>query len=245
MSLMRRFLCCAAVCILSLFFVPAGVCDAESVYDPVTAEIPVSCLLQNGGDETSFRIEITALQQTSPLPSPEFRMIRPDSTEFFSVTADEPGSYQYRISEIPGTEPGMIYDDTVYLVTVYVENDENGKLLWAVTAQKEESEEKPDKIEFINENTVTTTTTATTTATSTTTTTTTTATVTQTTTATTVTETTTTATQPSRIDRIINVLTGDFTPVRLFVTLGIGAAAVGCTMMLLRKRKNDSEQDLK
>ncbi|MBR6107547.1 MAG: hypothetical protein IKQ39_06025 [Oscillospiraceae bacterium] len=235
-----------AFCTLSLFLSPGAVCSAAG-YEPVQAEIPVACVVENSQREHTFRIEMESVSANCPTPSPDTLTVSEGKTEQFTVTLDEPGTFLYRVFEISGTDDSFEYDTTVYNVTVYAEQDGDGSLIWAVSAKIEGSDKKPERIEFLDKSNEETQTTATETSV--------TETVTETTTESTTALTTTeesttqavttdttertTASASRLIDRINDVLTGDFTPVRLMFTLTFAAAGVALVTGLLRKKKRD------
>ena len=50
------------------------------------------------------------------------------STDAFELTFSMPGTYRYSVSQVPGTNPDVEYDSTVYDVLVGVFTDESDKL---------------------------------------------------------------------------------------------------------------------
>jgi len=50
------------------------------------------------------------------------------SIAFSSITYTEAGEYKYTVKEVAGSEAGIIYDETVYSITVTVKDDMSGKL---------------------------------------------------------------------------------------------------------------------
>lgn len=69
---------------------------------------------------------------------------------FDKISYTEPGDYKYKIYQIEGSRKDIIYDDSVYEVTVRVVNKETGELTAEVWAVKNQSEQKVDEIRFIN-----------------------------------------------------------------------------------------------
>ena len=59
------------------------------------------------------------------------------------------GRYYYKVSQIAGSDPNIIYDETEYTVGLYVTN-ENDRLVSTVVVQKNDEEEKPEEICFYN-----------------------------------------------------------------------------------------------
>ena len=52
---------------------------------------------------------------------------------FPAIQYSEAGTYQYTLSEVKGTEPGVTYDETTYAVAVAVEDDGEGSLVATVS----------------------------------------------------------------------------------------------------------------
>ena len=55
---------------------------------------------------------------------------------FNTLTFDAAGTYVYRMSEVAGTEEGMVYDDATYIATVTVTDDGKGHLAASVAYSK-------------------------------------------------------------------------------------------------------------
>lgn len=69
---------------------------------------------------------------------------------FAEINYTEPGDYKYKVYEQKGNSEDIIYDDSVYEVTVRVINAEDGNLMAEIWAVKDESEQKVDEIRFVN-----------------------------------------------------------------------------------------------
>lgn len=69
---------------------------------------------------------------------------------FEAVSYTRPGDYKYRVYQFKGDNKDMLYDTSIYEVTVRVLNTEDGGLNAKVWAVRNESEEKVDEIKFIN-----------------------------------------------------------------------------------------------
>lgn len=69
---------------------------------------------------------------------------------FKEMSYTEPGDYKYQVYQSKGTNKDMVYDDSVYEVTVRVVNTETGGLAAEIWAVKNESEQKVDEIKFVN-----------------------------------------------------------------------------------------------
>ena len=69
----------------------------------------------------------------------------------FLMSFTEPGDYDYKITQIPGTKKGVTYDSTVYHLRVSVISDDEGKLSTQMTLSTEGSAHKPAACVFTNE----------------------------------------------------------------------------------------------
>ena len=130
--------------------IPAA--SAES-YIPVTATITFEGLYSIGfrNIQTNYQIRIDPLDRDAPKPSEYMITIPQRKTGQFSITIDEPGTYMYRVYQVKGDDPRIDYDDTVYLVKVFVENtDDLVTLRYAVTLTVAASDSKPSEITFQN-----------------------------------------------------------------------------------------------
>ena len=105
-------------------------------YDAIQVSIPVSTNEQ-------MQIEITGDGNVK-----ETRSV--NGTGSMTVSLDLPGTYHYKISQVPGSDANRTYDKSVYLVTVFVE-DLDCKLSAAISADLEGQNKKPDSISFKNE----------------------------------------------------------------------------------------------
>lgn len=62
----------------------------------------------------------------------------------------KPGDYKYTVYQLKGNNKELIYDDSIYEVTVRVVNNQNGGLTAEVWAVKNQSDQKVDEIKFVN-----------------------------------------------------------------------------------------------
>lgn len=69
---------------------------------------------------------------------------------FDEIHYTKPGDYKYSVYQTKGENKNIVYDDSMYEVTVRVVNTETGSLTAEVWAVKNESEQKVDEIRFIN-----------------------------------------------------------------------------------------------
>lgn len=62
-----------------------------------------------------------------------------------------PGDYKYTVYQLKGENKEVIYDDSVYEVTVRIVNTQEDGLAAEVWAVKDQSDQKTDEIKFINQ----------------------------------------------------------------------------------------------
>ncbi|MCR5274163.1 MAG: hypothetical protein K6E26_02270 [Clostridiales bacterium] len=142
----------ALVTVLSLCVVLSCVISptrAEFEYQPVTAEIPFTCTV-TGSADVDFEFVIQRMGDNCPVPKQDVVTIHGSGTAKFEVLLDEPGTYQYKVYEKTGDNKTIIYDEMVYLVTLFVTNDDEGNLEYQVILEKE-GNVKPTEVAFVNE----------------------------------------------------------------------------------------------
>ena len=225
---MKKLLAVGAAVVCSFSFLLSRDMTA-SAYETVDAVIPVFCHELTAGEQHSYDIIIEPADVS--LPMPESSIITVDSGEnaVFSIDISEPGTYDYRVYELSGTDERVEYDDTVYLVSIFAENDNSGGLRTAVSAKDEKTGLKVRDIEFIDSAEEQTTTASTTTQTST-----------QTAGASTTQPVTTTTTtrKTTIIETITDIMTGDTMPVGLLCCVMAFAAFIAAAA----RRKKDGEE---
>ncbi len=219
-------------CLLSLSLFAPGTLRALA-YQPLKAEIPVFCREVTGTDIQNYQITVKPETEQTPAPVSGTLTVSENSSGKFEIEITEPGTYRYTISETAGGDSGITYDDSVYEVTLFVENGEADTLVCAVTANLAGKAEKADLISFCNIGeelpvTVTTTETATTEST--------------TEPVTAFAATTAGTLSPNPAANIIqNIKTGDSFPVRT-LCLGIFAAMTAALSAVLFRRKNTEKE---
>ena len=223
---MKKLLAVGAAVVCSFSFLLSQEMTA-SAYETVNAGIPVFCHELTAGEQHSYDIIIEPADAS--LPMPESSIITVDSGEnaVFSIDISEPGTYDYRVYERPGTDERVEYDDTVYLVSIFAENDNSGGLRTAVSAKDEKTRLKVRDIEFIDSAGEQTTTASTTAQTST-----------QTAGASTTQPVTTTTRKTTIIETITDIMTGDTMPVGLLCCVMAFAAFIAASA----RRKKDGEE---
>lgn len=81
---------------------------------------------------------------------PEQTQLQINGTGSFNLSYNEPGIYEYTIKQIPGTDPAIEYDTTIYNVYVSILYNDANKLTATITANPKDTTEKPDVIKFVN-----------------------------------------------------------------------------------------------
>ncbi len=233
MKSVHRFICVFFCGILSLFLLPCLNCHAEDSMT-VEAEIPVSCLSVDAPEGHIYRIMIEPRNSNSPAPKSGTLQISESGTGKFQIDITEPGAYDYLVYEQAGDDERIVYDSSVYHVTITVQTADQNKLAYTVTAYKNDETTKTGRLEFRNEvsaNFVTDTTSTTLTTTVTTT---------ETTTVTSATVTTVKKSGISTVfENITSIMTGDRMPVKLLLSIIVISAAVICFMLINKKHRED------
>lgn len=153
MRRLRSLICLTAACLLSLFVFSFNTITAFA-YVTAAVEIPVTCLEVQDGKTHIYTIKIEAENKVSPVPESDTLEISQNGTGRFKIDIDEPGTFRYKIYEKPGSDDDIKYDKNVYHITVFVENADENRLKYAVSAAVSGSDEKPKQIVFENETSV-------------------------------------------------------------------------------------------
>ena len=114
-SLLKAITAAASLCAVLLFIVfPVA---AEFMYTPLKVEIPVSLERAGIANEKDYEIVIEPDTKGSPMPDQDSITFL-SGTRTFSIEVNEPGTYEYRIYERAGSNNKIIYDSTLYTVTL-------------------------------------------------------------------------------------------------------------------------------
>ncbi len=124
-----------------------GRAQASNRNEMLPATITVECA---GNTDSVYLVAIENEDEKAPQPLFNELKIKPGGTGEFDLTLNEPGSYHYLVYEKAGAVEGVKYDDRVYRVTVFVTQDDTGRLDYVVTASLKDTGEKPDSISFKN-----------------------------------------------------------------------------------------------
>lgn len=94
-------------------------------------------------DATPTTLEIVAVEDDAPMPDSTTSTVGGDGTVTFGpILYSEPGDYRYEVTQVAGSESGVSYDSTKYVVRVGVFSDDDGKLTYAVESFKSGGSEK-------------------------------------------------------------------------------------------------------
>ena len=139
-------LMCGLIC---LFSGKWNAC-AEGFYKPVDAVIPFVCHAGKGV-ESEFRIQIRSESVDAPLPNEDTIHVDQEGKGSFRIELTEPGTFDYLVYEIKGTDDTIIYDETRYDVHVYVTCGDDDRLEYMVAVNYADTDEKPAEVEFKND----------------------------------------------------------------------------------------------
>ena len=137
-----------ALCLV-LFTALSSVSAAFS-YKPIVAHVPFSCERAEVSGDVTYEFVIERMDEVSPKPDKDVILISGSGKANFEVPIDEPGTYSYKVYEKAGTNSDIVYDSTVYMVTLFVTNTEAGDLEYQVILSKEDMV-KPTEVKFINQ----------------------------------------------------------------------------------------------
>ncbi len=132
----------------AVLFVPARALRASFEYTPIDIEIPFS-VSGTDVDGGIYKIVIEPKDSSCPKPKETEKTVTGSGSGSFEITADEPGTYEYKIYERKGDDADIIYDDTSYTVTVFVTSDDEGNLGRQIVLS-DGTTVKPKDVKFTN-----------------------------------------------------------------------------------------------
>lgn len=140
----------AMLLLISSWMIPCSAFAGESACE---VELPV--YVEVTGDKATepieFEISLTGEDAQTPMPEIcEKKLKDMGEISFGPIRYTVPEDYHYVIRQKIKQEKGWTYDKTMYEVTVRIVNNEEGELVSEIWAVKEGSDEKSDKITFIN-----------------------------------------------------------------------------------------------
>lgn len=150
-SAMRR-LVTAFIIVMSFLcvFIDKSTVYADYLYKPVDAHITFTCRRVEGINGGKYQISIKSGTVEGPLPAKDIITVDEDGKGEFILHITEPGTYDYQVYQIKGSDKDVIYDETKYDVHVFVTSNENGMLEYTVAVNISNTDQKPDEVEFKN-----------------------------------------------------------------------------------------------
>ena len=122
------------------------------------AVIPVSVEMKGNAGNIKSEVFEYALEPADENSSTEAVFSEVEVTQegitkgsFEEMRYKRPGDYKYTVYQLKGESKDVIYDGSVYEVTVRVVNTQEGGLAAEVWAVKDQSDQKTDEIKFINQ----------------------------------------------------------------------------------------------
>ena len=143
MKMLQRKISAAALWLLSFVFIFSLGVTKVRAYVTIGAEIPVNCKKITDNNTHVYKIGIKAENNDSPAPNSDLLEVSENGMGRFEININEPGTFRYRIFEIPGSDPEFVYDNNIYDVVVYVENAADDGLTYSVVAHSSGRDTKP------------------------------------------------------------------------------------------------------
>ena len=126
--------------------------NASFQYKPVEARIAFDCKKIDGMDDNVYQISIKSDDANAPVPKNDTVIVNDSGKGEFVLTLTEPGTYEYLLYQVKGSDEKISYDETQYDVYVLVESDENGVLTYMVSVTIADTDDKPENVIFQNDN---------------------------------------------------------------------------------------------
>lgn len=147
-----------ALAIIFLFSVKMTAVYAAEGERECTIAIPISVEMKgNAGNIKSevFKYTLESADENSSTETvfSEVAVTQEGITKgsFKEMRYTRPGDYKYTVYQLKGENKEVIYDDSVYEVTVRVVNTQEGGLTAEIWAVKDQSDQKVDEIKFVNQ----------------------------------------------------------------------------------------------
>ena len=119
-------------------------------YKPVKAQIVFDCMQTDGIKENSYRISIKPKSNNAPAPDQDTITVNGSGKGEFTVEVSEPGTYEYSLRQIRGSDKNIRYDEAEYDVYVNAESGANGELVCTVSVTLAGTDKKPERVIFKN-----------------------------------------------------------------------------------------------
>ncbi|MDO4616162.1 MAG: FctA domain-containing protein [Lachnospiraceae bacterium] len=136
--------------ILLLVFLPGLLLYTQTVYAaaPVSVVLPVSC--SGGNPLEAFTVVLDMESAEFQTADRLYLQLKADGEDAFTIQYSYPGTYRYKIHQEAGNDKTTTYDSTVYQVSVFVTEDEQGTLHAEPVLYTEGSSEKKAELSFRN-----------------------------------------------------------------------------------------------
>lgn len=126
--------------------------------DAIHVEIPVTVSLSGTLPDTAeqFTVKLSASNESIPMPEGSengvYTMVISDANtvSFPVISFSKVGIYDYTINQEAGTDAACTYDASVYHVSVYVTNADDGSLESTTILYKDTENDKLDQAQFTN-----------------------------------------------------------------------------------------------
>ena len=139
MKYLQKLLNIVAVSLLFVGLMPTAIYADETI----TAEIPVTCT-------TSASVKIEAVTKDAPMPEKDTIEISSDKPGKFVINISVPGTYEYKVYQLPASDKRIQIDNVVYEVSITSYYTSDGKLQSSVVSKSNKTGAKPDKLHFDN-----------------------------------------------------------------------------------------------
>lgn len=134
--------------LLSLVFLFPSRAYAADTGKTAEARIQVSC--DADGMEKGFEFVLSPESTENQNVKCGTLTLKDGGSGAFVVEYGCPGTYHYTARQTKGRSDGILYDDTVYAVDVYVTEDENGRMSAEPVAYVKGNTGKKEKLSFVN-----------------------------------------------------------------------------------------------
>lgn len=142
---LRKLFCILLMCTVSLFSA-SGIYAAA--YDTETAEILVECTAMKYFKDYEYKIVIEPQSENAPMPEENEITVLNGETGMFHIDTDEPGTFTYKVFEEKGSNKNINYDRRSYYVTLFVTDYGAEKLIYSVTVNRADDDNKSSRITF-------------------------------------------------------------------------------------------------
>lgn len=111
--------------------------------EKTSAEIPVTCT-------QGCEIKIEPVTKQAPMPDKDTVKIQANQTGNFKIDYNVPGTYEYKVYQLPHSDKQVQIDKVVYEVTITIYYTDDNVLRSSVVSKSNVTGAKPDKLHFEN-----------------------------------------------------------------------------------------------